>query len=236
MQCLAVWYKQEMHQYKQIKFLNMKQITDLLKFHSQGQSDFQNNFFVTEKSSAGTVYGALKQSLRELDSRYNNYQNQLLELEKEEIKIHQKRIEGKEDSYKGRLAKVSVKEKTLKIEGIKKGLLNTEREMNTFYRQASYFKDAVGDLTEKDREVLEEEFWMARFKELAVLDLVTMGRMSSGTYELLLSLPVEMKNTALTLLSSPDDMIKELEQRTELVVPKSFKALEVDLTELKSLK
>ena len=75
-----------------------------------------------------------------------------------------------------------------------------ERETGHLYDYAVKLKEEVGDLTDERRRQLDVQFWQARLRRNAALDMASgngFGEISRGTLDLLWSVPLEMRLDAL---------------------------------------
>ena len=171
----------------------MSQLKNLLDDHQTGMSQFQDDYLVTTRAG-GTLYGQYKQSLRELYKRFRGLRELTCNQERLIIDIEElgEKIE-KLIGFELKRARVDHKEKIMLMEESIRVIKDTEREFTRFYQQACFFKEQIGELTDKKRNKLDEEMWVFKVKEMALIDWITTGFLRNSTYEFLNSLPKRLK-------------------------------------------
>lgn len=195
----------------------MTQLKNLLDDHQTGMSQFQDDYFVTTRAG-GTLYGQYKQSLRELYKRFRGLRE--LTCNQERLIIDIEELKKKIDSsisFELKRAKVDYKEKIMLIEESQRVIKDTEREFNRFYQQACYFKEQIGELTDEKRNQLDQEMWIFKVKEMAIIDWITSGTLRNSTYEFLNSLPKNIKKEVALELKDQDKLIDWYENREEII-------------------
>ncbi|MBU1066960.1 hypothetical protein KKE60_04200 [Patescibacteria group bacterium] len=190
----------------------MKQFTlnELLADHQTGHSEFQDDNFITIRAG-GTTYGQYKQALRELYRRIRGLRELTCDREKlgVEIKRATSIVVSSKDPFDGQLAEIETRRKTMQLEEADRVIENTRREAIRFYQQACALKDELGDLTPKMRVQLEHELWMHKAREKIAIDFMTVGKMTTGTIEMVCSMPANLKAVLLAeVRTSTDKLIK----------------------------
>ena len=182
-------------------------LRDLFEDLQLGQSWFQNSFFVVNKNGV-TDYGKYKQALRELYTRYRALRDYAFEIRKLRLQIKKKERELSvvKDELEKEIILVEKRELELKLEETYRTLSQSKKEFIHFFEIAKHFKQLFGKLSEDDKDKLEQEFWMEKFKIMLSIDLSLHGKPSQGLLENLVSLPIEMQNK---ILDSP--AIKKLQ-------------------------
>lgn len=206
-------------------------INVLLNDHQTGHSEFQDDYFITGKSGGNTIYGQYKQALRELYKRMRGLNQSLFDREKLEVEIEEQEWISKNDpdQFKRRYADIELRRKKASLEESDRVIFDTERELERFYAQAVALKVKLGLLTPELRNEYEKEMWIDKFKEMTAIDLATTGRIGTQTYELLTSLPSELKHDAYLMLKEPDKIIGEFENKKELITSKEIKTIQGEL-------
>lgn len=195
----------------------MTQLKNLLDDHQTGMSQFQDDYFVTTRAG-GTLYGQYKQSLRELYKRFRGLRE--LTCNQERLIIDIEELEAKIEtsiSFELKRAKVDYKEKIMLMEESQRVIKDTEREFTRFYHQACLFKEQIGDLTDEKRNKLDQEMWVFKVKEMALIDWVTTGFLRNSTYEFLNSLPKRLKQEVALEINDQDKLRDWYEKREEII-------------------
>lgn len=174
-------------------------VSQLLADHELYHSEFQQDRFITIKNG-GTPYGCYKQALRELHKRHQAIQE--LELQIEEAEIDLEEIPEKRD----RRQQIQKRRKLLQIENLNLTLKETRREYDRFLQQARGLKAHLGEITPERRNELDREMWEYRVKSLLAVEMFAYGRPSTGTIELLQSLPPGMRGRILPCLENQESM------------------------------
>ena len=195
----------------------MTQLKNLLDDHQTGMSQFQDDYFVTTRAG-GTLYGQYKQALRELYKRFRGLRE--LTCSQERLVIDIEELKEKIDesiSFELKRAKVDYKEKIMLMEESQRVIKDTEREFNRFYQQACYFKEQIGDLTDEKRNKLDQEMWIFKVKEMAMIDWYTTGFLRNSTYEFLNSLPISIRKKVALELNDQKKLKVWYETRKEII-------------------
>ena len=206
---------------------------ELLKDHESGMSKFQDDYFVTMRNG-GTLYGQYKQALRELYKRYRGLREQIFGRRRLEIEISQATDNAKNfrSKYDQQMAAVDRDEKIAQREEADRLLADTKREFINFYSQAVAYKEYLGELTPERCEQLEREMWEFKCKEFAAVDIITQGRITSGTLDLLRSFPYKMNRRVLTEIKNHEQLILWYEDNAEQEYPIKQLSCEQVLKEL----
>lgn len=196
-------------------------LKELLNDHQTGMSQFQDDYFVTTRAG-GTLYGQYKQSLRELYKRFRGLRE--LTCNQERLIIDIEELEEKVENlikFELKRARVDLKEKIMLLEESQRAIKDTEREFTRFYQQASFFKEQIGELTDKKRHELDQEMWIFKVKEMAIIDWYTTGTLRNSTYEFLNSLPKNIK-TKIALEINDQNKLKEWYENKEEIIPENL--------------
>jgi len=189
--------------------IDQQKLKELLDDHQTGHSEFQDDYLITWRHG-GTGYGQYKQALRELYRRFRGLRELSCDREKLEIEIQQAKEKAQNgQSYEGELARVEFKRKSMQLEELERSLINTKREFMRFFQQASHLKGFIGELTPAQRKKLDREMWIHRTKTVVALDLLTIGRLSKSTYELLGALPGQMRKPVIEFIESDGKHVRE---------------------------
>jgi len=191
-------------------------IKEILKDHRPGMSQFQHDHFVTGMSSL-TEYGQYKQSVRELYTRVCGLRDNAFAKETLEIEIEEQEYISKygEDTFVRRKATVELKRKQMAMFDLLKRIEHTERDVMSFYRQASQLKEIIGELTPEKENEFEKEMWESECKKLAAFDVMSQGSIGRPTLEMAFSMKGELRDRLLNEFKEPEKLIKGLEQTTE---------------------
>ena len=209
---------------------------DLLDYHETGMSKFQHDYLVTKRAGL-TLYGMFKQSLRETYKRVRGVRELSCDLEKLQVEIEEQEfiMNNDENEFKRKYAAIEYKRKVMTVEESDRNYKDTIRTLNDFYSQAVYLKEKLGDLDAERIESLDKEMWEAKFNEMAAIDLISTGRLSAGSYEVLHSLPSDMKLKAAEKLQDPDSLILEYENKEDIIIPLELPRLQLDIPNFKEL-
>ncbi len=139
------------------------------------------------------MYGAYKQSLRELFKRFRSLQELYANRELALIDIEELEQCRPEREFDQRRAKIHLANKKLGMHEIDKTIADTEREFRTFYEHASTLKGQIGELTTERRESLDLEMWVHRLKSMAATDYMVSGRLGENTITMIQSLSPEVR-------------------------------------------
>jgi len=168
-------------------------IENLLKDKQGHHSEFQIENFIV--GGEGDSWAQYKQSLREIESRYETILS-----EREALIIEKKRIENFKKDANGNRAWYNEK-----IRAYHKRLENAKdvkRELYKFVDLALKLKEEIGEIYFEKRHQLESESWTAKGIKLAAIDFLTSGRLSAQTAEFILSLPKKSQVEVFTKISS----------------------------------
>jgi len=208
----------------------MTQLKNLLDDHQTGMSQFQDDYFVTTRAG-GTLYGQYKQALRELYKRFRGLRE--LTCNQERLVIDVEELAEKVEKLIGfelKRAKVDYKEKIMLMEESQRVIKDTEREFTRFYDQACFFKEQIGDLTDEKRNKLDQEMWVFKVKEMALIDWVTTGFLRNNTYEFLNSLPKKLKQEVALEINN-QDKLRDWYENKEEIIPENLNNTKIISTE-----
>lgn len=178
--------------------MNLEGIRGLLADHQRYHSEFQISYFMIA-SNGLTPYGMYKQCLRELDRRHSI----LCELYGERELLEMQLRERWWNPWLRRLSirlRVGHARRMMQFRQLCENITDSERETEQLYEHAVDLKKHVGELTDERRRELDVEFWQAKLRRNAALDVASgsgLGEMSRGTLDLLWSVPLEMRLDAL---------------------------------------
>lgn len=190
--------------------MDLQNLERLLTDHQTGMSDFQDDYLVTARAG-GTTYGQYKQSLRELYKRFRGlrelvYGENGQKLADIEVRKLEKKLQAEDlDDLDREELEIQLKHKYLIAEEGERAVNDTYREFIRFYQQAEILKEKVGELTPIRRRELETEMWVYRVKEMAAIDYLTQGRLSSRTIEFVSVLPKEIRPGMHDLIFNQDN-------------------------------
>lgn len=198
-------------------------LKELLDLHQLYHSKLQQDYFITSKAG-GTKYGCLKQALRELYKRFRGLRETTCDQEKLKVEIDKQKylMENSEDEFERRFAEIEYRRKIMQMEESERVLKETKREFTRFYEQASYLKEQLGKLTPEKIEKLDAEMWEHRIKEMAAIDYVSTGRLRNNTFELLHSLPKNMKLKLLEQVKNGAELVEWYENKKEYHIPEKL--------------
>lgn len=171
-------------------------IEELLQDHQTRHSQLQIDAFIIGKSSVGHPYGAYRQCLRELNSRYQQRFEIMDLLEEYQLDVEEEcakefsegcsRIEAKR-------AQIAMRRIKRKIERTHQDLKELDREIQRFYELTASAKQLVGELTPERRNVLDREFWVHKLKFKAAIDILRTGAPSATVLETACTLDEELR-------------------------------------------
>ncbi|MEA1877354.1 MAG: hypothetical protein U9N86_10860 [Bacteroidota bacterium] len=195
-------------------------INEILKDFNTGMSKFQEDYFVTCRESR-TLYGQYKQAMRETYKRYRGLMESLFERKRTDIEIARLKhnSENLEDKFDRQIAQIDYDEKLLKVEEQERVIKDTKREFLNFYSQLISLKEQLGELTEEKKAKLEQDHWVTKVKEYAALDILSGGRISKDTIELLQTFPMDLKQQILTEVKDHNKLIEWYENDTPSFLP-----------------
>ena len=188
----------------------MTDVKTLLQDHQLYHSEFQQDYFITVRAG-GTTYGMYKQALRELFKRYRGLKELYTEKELLQVDIDELETLTVDNEYEQRRNKIKLTQKVMAMEDLERNIHDTEREYKRFWQQADALKQQIGELTDEKRNELDRQMWEYKLKEMAAIDLVSQGRLSNNTYEMLIACPVDMKFRILDDIKNSDNLIERLE-------------------------
>ena len=191
------------------------EIQELLNDCQHTMTTFQHDHFVTGK--AGTPYAQYMQSIRELSTRINSlrdgyadYELLLIDIDEQEYLSH-----NEENSFDKRRAVIEHRRRLRAVTDKEREIKGIENEALSFYRQALQLKKIVGELTPEKEKIYTDEMWEYKVKYMAALEIMTTGRPSKGTLETVIALKGDLRHTLLESLNKPDDLVKEIENKSE---------------------
>jgi len=174
----------------------MNSLINLLQDHEIFHSEFQIKHMIIARAG-GTIYGAYKQSLRELWQRVRGLNSMVRVVDSDHSSCADRISENTGHDSLGLVCCGSLE--TLPM------FRDTLREAVVFYRLAKTFRTQLGDLDHKKRSQLECELWSHRVRCAIAVDYISSGRISSSTIELLQSLPLEMRRPLLDEILNPSN-------------------------------
>jgi len=166
-------------------------LNDFLKDHQLFNSEFQDDYFVTQKS--GTDWGQYKQAIRELYKRVRGLRESYCDYEKLLVEIEEKKLMSQAEGFEAKYAEIEHRRKVMQIEEAERVIRDTEREFKRFYQQAYILKQRIGDVDRERRKKLDREQFEYKVKEMLVTDWMLDGKCSRETHELLHSLPIDVR-------------------------------------------
>ena len=199
-------------------------LQELLKDHQLYMSEFQHETFVVTNNGGSTLYGQYKQALRELYKRTRGVREAVCDNKKLaiEIKILERDINNEADELEAELLRIELVRKQAQQEESQRILKDTKREWESFYQQAIYLKGLIeeqyGELTNEVKRKLELERWHCLVKENVAMDYVTTGRISRSSYEMINSMPKDLKMTMLQEAQQQSELIEWFENRDNFIL------------------
>lgn len=185
-------------------------LKELFKDYRGGMSQFQDDYFVTIKNGL-TPYGQYMQALKELYSRFNGLKSSWIELRKLDLVILE--LEQTIEKMSREVNEIEYERKIIDLEvslmakdELERQIQEAKIEFDRFYRQAVYLKGFIGDLTKERAHELEKEYWFYRILELAHVDQITTGSIRQGTYEMIMSIPLEMRKRVLKSITNKEQL------------------------------
>ena len=210
----------------------MEKLMQLLDDHQTGMSKFQDDYFVTTRAG-GTLYGQYKQALREVYKRFRGLRQQIADNKRLKIDIEElefdinglkEKVDKKSDFLKQR-KEVDYQEKVMLLEESERAIADTKREFISFYRQAVYLKEQIGELTEEKRNQLDMDMWFFKIKEMACIDFITTGRLRNSTFEFLHALPNKYKFKLCADIKNHDGLIQWYESKQDVIIPEDLSSI-----------
>lgn len=192
------------------------QLNELLNDHQLYHSEFQQDYFIT--GSGGTEYGMYKQSLRELFKRYRGLKELYSEKGLLQVDIDELCGTKTKNKFDQRRNEIKRAQKVMNMEDLDKNIADTEREFKRFYQQSSALKEQIGALTEVKRNALDRDMWVHKAKEMAAIDYATAGRISKSTYELISSMPKDMRKEVLTEITNHNELLSWYENKEDVTL------------------
>lgn len=189
--------------------INEKEFKALLSDNMIYHSDFQIDHFITTKAG-GTLYGMYCQSLRELDGRFSALKEMIIDIkiEKAEAGDLEQKAVTMQYGFKKEILKLKALKKRMTVEGMERALFHKMREFARFYYQAKALKAEIGELGSTKRARLEHEMWLYKLRLHAYVDTVSMGRVSNGVFENVLSLDAEDRKEIMADIESPGNLVE----------------------------
>jgi len=201
----------------------MIDLKELLDDHQTGMSDFQDDYLVTVRAG-GTLYGQYKQALRELYKRFRGLREVTCDKEKLEVEIEEQEFikDNDTDKFKKKYAAIEYKRKVMQLEESERSFSDTEREFSRFFKQASFLKKQIGELTDEKRALLDRDMWMYKIKEMICIDWISQGRLGNNTFEFLNACPANMKNDLLEKMKEKEELLDWYETKEEYLLPDKY--------------
>jgi hypothetical protein len=200
-------------------------LKELFEDYTGGMTQFQDDYFVTTKSG-GTVYGQYKQALRELYTRFRSLRDMIFNYEEMIIDIEEIQEQMKSDTlgkFDKRRKEIELQKKILGFDDLKRSLKELKREFIRFYQQAVFLRELIvkqhGELTDSKMHELDKDMWIYKLKEMAAINYVAQGRISSSTYEIMQSLPPQMRMEAARAISDPKNLVEWYENNSMVLIP-----------------
>jgi hypothetical protein len=180
-------------------------LAELLADHQKWHSEYQIDHFILGRCS--TPFGAYKQCVRSLHARARSLKVELIEHEKAELDLgdlEEKYLEVTE--RESRRVELDIELKKLELAQRSWALTHRRRELRRFWAHAIYLKKIVGDLTDDRRAGLERAYWIEHVQKLLVLDMFRNNQPSSGTIEILTSMPHQDRREVMAILGKGMDL------------------------------
>lgn len=172
----------------------MNPLMTLLADHELFHSEFQIRNLIVARTG-GTIYGAYKQTIRELWNRLSGIGAELAALGFDQSQTTKESTQNNVCKGAPHLETLIQKTPILK---------DTIRETAILYGLASWLKSQLGELNRRAQQQLEAELWIYRVKCGIAVDFITIGRLSQPTVELLHALPMELRREILEILNCPE--------------------------------
>lgn len=181
-------------------------LQELLKDHYTGHSDFQIDYFITNKSSV-TDFGMYKQALRELSVRTDNLKSLWFKQQENDLDIS----ECKGKNFRSAREELKHKKLLLIRDGTKNSINNVYREFSRFYRQAVALKKRIGELTPEICDRLDKSTWIKQIQQTIILERIVNKRVSKSTLETIAALPRNDKLFLMKEMREGDDENKMID-------------------------
>ncbi|MGQ0633046.1 MAG: hypothetical protein ACT4QC_00395 [Planctomycetaceae bacterium] len=189
--------------------LNLISLETLLSFHRGGQTDFQNDRFVTVRAG-GTPYGCLVQSLRELWKRFRGLRDDFAQRELLRIDIEELAETSVGESFAARRARVELARKRMALIEVEKHIETDSREFMQFYCQAAAIYAHLGlaerPPTKDQIDLLDRERWEHNILCTLAIDCMAGAGPLRNTIELIQCLPTEGRERILRRAFGPTPM------------------------------
>jgi len=177
-------------------------IENLLHDNESRHSDFQIDNFIIKKQ--GDSWAQYKQCLREISSRHESIKNNEAKAKAIKSKIR-KTVRFKIWRLINR-KKIAGNSVEFDQPEMLKTTKNLKAELECFLKRARELKKVIGEITPEKRYELETESWKAKALKMAVIDVLSTGRISNQTYEFIFSLPKESQLEIFVMLSCKQPM------------------------------
>lgn len=177
----------------------MIDIKHMMQDHQSGHSDLQIDHFIVSKGN-WTPYGRYKQCLREIASRHNALLEMREEAELAVLDLDDAKLALEREALGTPAAvrkRVACDRQRRRLESIHRTVATQQRELDRLVALATDLKQQVGELTDDRRAELDAELWSVRVRAMVALDMFTSGHLSQSTAELLIALPVEIRQPIL---------------------------------------
>lgn len=180
-------------------------VEHLLEDHRKYHSAFQIDCFIISQNGV-TPWGAYKQILRELDSRWISLKRHYVR----RMVLQDELAQGVQDALIVQDPRITRVEKLIASDELERQIKDTEREFKRFLGHAIHLKATLGELTEEQIEKLEEQEWIAKLRKKAALEIVSTGCVSEGTLDAILSMPQEASDDVSGMLDCFRDKMKAI--------------------------
>ncbi len=175
-------------------------ICQLIKDHEPKHSEFQIKNFII--GGQGGDWFKYKQCLREIKSRVESLdsaedQLTLFEIGKKSIKRKIKLLLMGETKRQ-----IFLKSEKRSAVAMAENIKHTKRELGEFAKIAKQLKSKLGDIDTDKRLELESAAWIEKGRQMAAIEIMTMGGLSKTTMEFILSLPKESRRGILIEMKS----------------------------------
>lgn len=175
------------------RFTDLSRLSELLPLVRRHHDAVQVDSFITAKSGL-TVWGCLRQALREIDTRIDGLLGALIDIETRRKRRNLATTGSELERVREQLALASAE----------RSAQETANEFLRFYSQACAAADSLGPTTEADRERLDLEFWYVTLKSQAAEDMISTGRVKGSTVRHAACLPDPWRRRLLSELTPPN--------------------------------
>ncbi len=169
------------------------ELANLLEDHQPLHSDYQIERAITAREGQ-TEYGCYKQAMRELDKRRRCLLAVLRNAALMHVDVDEKTHalkNGVVSTFVERRLKIGIAGLRSDIQEAARAFKEIAREADRFAGQVAFLKKKLGPMTPEKRAKLDAEMWAHKIKAHAALDLMTAGRLSRDTIELIAVAPLD---------------------------------------------